>query len=56
MNSNKIDLKEIEQKVQLMRDTAEQLKEMSHNFPALDRNISRMLATIRMLELNISIS
>ncbi|MCD4721395.1 MAG: hypothetical protein K8S13_16275 [Desulfobacula sp.] len=46
-------MKEVEQKIQLMRETAEKLKEKANNFPALDRNLSRMLATIKMLELNI---
>ncbi len=55
MTAHKIDLKELERKVQLMRKTAEELKEMADSFPALDRNLSRMLATIKMLELNIGI-
>jgi len=55
MMSHEINLREVEQKVRLMRETAEELKEMAHNFPALDRNLSRMLATIKMLELNIKI-
>jgi len=53
MTSQKINLKEIEQKIQILKTTAEQLKEMACDFPALDRNLSRMLATIKMLELNI---
>ncbi len=55
MTMQEINLKDLEQKVQLMRQTAEELKEMADNFPALDRNLSRMLATIKMLELNIVI-
>ena len=53
MTTQEIKLKDLERKVQLMRQTAEELKEMVDNFPALDRNLSRMLATIKMLELNI---
>ncbi len=53
MTTQEINLKDLEQKVQLMRQTAEDLKKMADNFPALDRNLSRMLATIKMLELNI---
>ena len=51
--SHEINLREVEQKVRLMRETAEELKEMADNFPALDRNLSRMLATIKILELTI---
>jgi len=53
MMSHEINLREVEQKVRLMRETAEELKEMADNFPALDRNLSRMLATIKILELTI---
>ncbi len=53
MTAQELDLKKIEQKIRLIKNTAEELKEMVHNFPALDRNIIRMLATIKMLELNI---
>ena len=53
MTTHEINLREIEQKIRLMRETAEKLKEIACDFPALDRNLSRMLATIKMLELNI---
>ena len=52
MNTN--DLKEIDSKIQSMKKTAEELKQMGEDFPALYRNISRVLASIKMLELNIS--
>ena len=52
MNAN--DLKEIDRKIQSMKKTAEELKQMGGEFPALYRNISRVLASIKMLELNIS--
>ena len=48
------DLKEIDSKIQSMKKTAEELKRMGEDFPALYRNISRVLASIKMLELNIS--
>ncbi len=53
MTAQEIDLKQIEQKIRLMKETAEELKEMVYDFPALDRNILRILASIKMLELNI---
>jgi hypothetical protein len=52
MNTN--DLKEIDGKIQSIKKTAEELKQMGEDFPALYRNISRVLASIKMLELNIS--
>lgn len=50
----KMDLKEIAAKIKLMKKGAEELKSMAGDFPALDRNTSRILASIKMLELNIS--
>ncbi len=49
-----IDLKELDSKIQSMKKTAEELRQMGENFPALYRNINRILAGIKMLELNIS--
>ena len=50
----KINLNEIDAKIQSMKKTAEELKQMAESFPALYRNSSRILASIKMLELNIS--
>lgn len=52
--SDKLDLKQMDTKIQSMKKTAEELKQMAENFPALYRNSSRILASIKMLELNIS--
>jgi hypothetical protein len=52
--ADKIDLKEIDTKIQSMKKTAEELKQMAESFPALYRNSSRILASVKMLELNIS--
>jgi len=49
-----VDIKELDIKIQSMKKTAEELKQMGEEFPALYRNISRVLASIKMLELNIS--
>ena len=49
-----VDLKELDRKIQSMKKTAEELKQMGEEFPALYRNVSRALASIKMLELNIS--
>jgi hypothetical protein len=52
--AEELNLKEIDGKIQSMRKTAEELKTMGRDFPALYRNTSRILASIKMLELNIS--
>jgi hypothetical protein len=52
--AKKIDLKKIDKKIQSMKKTAEELKEMADGFPALARNTTRILASIKMLELNVS--
>ena len=52
MNSQ-IDIGHIHEKIQLMRRTAEELTQAGKNFPAVNRNIVRISASIKMLELNI---
>ena len=49
-----IDLEGIEEKIQLMKETAQELQEMGKSIPAMDRNLLRILASIKMLEINIS--
>ena len=48
------DLNEIDSKIQLMKRTAEELARVGENFPAIARNIVRISAGIKMLEVNIS--
>ena len=48
------DLKEIDEKIQVMKRTAEELNRLGNNFPALARNSVRILASIKMLEINVS--
>ena len=48
------DLKEIDEKIQVMKQAAEELNQMGENFPALARNTVRILASIKMLEINVS--
>lgn len=52
--AGKIDLEELSEKIRLLKQTAEDLKKLGEDFPALHRNTSRILASIKMLELNIS--
>ena len=48
------DLKQIDKKIQVMKSGAEELKRLGDNFPALARNSTRILASIKMLEINVS--
>ena len=47
-------LKEMAEKIQLLRKTATELKQTSDGIETIDRNIDRILASVKMLELNIS--
>ncbi|MEJ2067657.1 MAG: hypothetical protein P8Y09_06865 [Deltaproteobacteria bacterium] len=47
-------LKELDQSIQQMRRIAEGLKSKAGGIQAVERNIDRILASIKMLELNIS--
>ena len=49
-----IDLEGIDEKIQLMKKIAQELKEMGKRIPAMDSNLLRILASIKMLEINIS--
>jgi hypothetical protein len=49
-----LDLTEINNHIQLMKETAENLNRLGEDFPAISRNTARILASIRMLEINIS--
>jgi hypothetical protein len=48
------DIKGMSDKIAMMKLNAVELKEMGTFFPALDRNIARILASLKMLEINIS--
>ena len=50
----RFDLNEIDAKIQMMKRTAEELARAGENFPAIARNIVRISAGIKMLEINIS--
>ena len=52
MDASKI--AEMDELIQRLRQGAEQLKEMSGEVQAVQRNVDRILANIKMLELNIS--
>ena len=48
------DLKKINDIISRMKQQAEELKIIGNGFPALDRNLVRIRASIKMLEINIS--
>ncbi len=48
------EIKKIDVKIKLLRDTAEELSSLSDSIPAITRNTTRLLATVKMMELNIS--
>jgi hypothetical protein len=41
-------------KIELLKQTATELKRISGGIQAVDRNVDRILASIKMLEINIS--
>ena len=50
----KFDINKMSEKILLMKQTAVELKEMEAFLPALDRNIARILASLKMLEIGIT--
>ena len=49
-----LDINEIDTKIRQMKKSAEELDRLADKFPALSRNVARIMASIKMLELNIS--
>ena len=47
------DIKGMADKVRTLRQNALELKEMSGGIQAVDRNVDRILASVRMLEINV---
>lgn len=52
--NNQINPVRMADKIGLLRQTAEALQKMAQNLPAVEKNTNRILASIKMLELNIS--
>ena len=51
---NRREIKKIDARIKTIKKTAQELKELSVEFPAVDRNTARILASVKMLEINIS--
>jgi hypothetical protein len=47
-------IRNMAEKIQLLKQTATELKHISGGIQAVDRNVDRILASIRMLEINVS--
>jgi hypothetical protein len=54
MTARQPDLHEMNGRILLMKKTAEELKAMAGQFPAVFQNTNRILASIKMLEINVS--
>ncbi len=52
--SQKINLSEVDKEIKQLKRTSELLMDQSERLPALQKNITRILASIKMLEINIS--
>jgi len=52
--NQEFDIKALSEKISAMKQNAIELLGMGAFFPALDRNIARILASVKMLEINIS--
>jgi hypothetical protein len=50
----KYKIKDMAKKVQLLKQTATELKSISGGIQAVDRNVDRILASIKVLEININ--
>jgi hypothetical protein len=47
-------IEDMAKKIELLKQTATELKRISGGIQAVDRNVDRILASIKMLEINIS--
>ena len=51
---NQREMKKMDTRVKTIKKAAEELKALSGNIPAVDRNAARILASVKMLEINVS--
>ena len=49
-----MDLRDIHEKIRLIKDTALELNRIGDRFPALEKNTARILASVKMLEMNVT--
>ncbi|MDI7259870.1 MAG: hypothetical protein QME90_08115 [Thermodesulfobacteriota bacterium] len=51
---NRREIKKIDTRIKTIKKAAQELKELSGGIQAVDRNADRILASVKMLEINIS--
>jgi len=51
---NRREIKRIDTRIKAIKKAAQELKKLSSRIPAVDRNAERILASVKMLEINIS--
>jgi len=51
---NRREIRKIDTRIKAIKKAAEELKELSTEIPAVDRNTARILASVKMLEINIT--
>ena len=52
--AQQVDLYTINEKIQIIKKTAQELNQIGEGFPAIARNTVRILASVKMLEINVS--
>ncbi len=48
-----VDIEKMDEKIRQLKESALDLSAMANEFPAVKRNVARVLASIKMLELNV---
>ena len=48
------EIKKLDTRIQAIKKAAQELKRLSGRIPAVDRNAVRILASVKMLEINVS--
>lgn len=51
---NRREIRRIDTRIKAIKKTIRELKELSGGIPAIDRNANRILASVKILEINIS--
>ena len=51
---NKQELEKLDTRIRTIRKAAQELKELGAGIPAVNRNADRILASVKMLEINIT--
>jgi hypothetical protein len=51
---NRRELKRIDTRIKAIKKAAQELRDLSGGIQAIDRNVSRILASVKMLEINVS--